>query len=84
MNPCDYYQPEKEISSLQHVYNSTSWIRPQSPAHQRVPPCSLKHIDTSCSLQHIVRSTISSGHAPSRTDDFYHLQSYVLPELRAS
>ncbi|KAF2612108.1 hypothetical protein F2Q70_00011380 [Brassica cretica] len=37
----------------------------------RVLPCSLKHIDTSLSLQHIARSTICSGHVPSRTDDSY-------------
>ncbi|KAF3503527.1 hypothetical protein F2Q69_00042878 [Brassica cretica] len=49
----------------------------------RVLPCSQKHIDTSCSLQHIARSTICSGHVPSRTDDSYQLQSYVLPRLRA-
>ncbi|WZZ70839.1 hypothetical protein YC2023_082209 [Brassica napus] len=29
----------------------------------RVPPCSLKHLNTSCSLQHIDRSTICSSHA---------------------
>ncbi|KAF2556136.1 hypothetical protein F2Q68_00015247 [Brassica cretica] len=50
----------------------------------RVSPCSLKHIDASCSLQHNDRFTICSGHGPSRTDDSYQLQSYVLPELRAS
>ncbi|KAF2589580.1 hypothetical protein F2Q70_00038352 [Brassica cretica] len=49
----------------------------------RVPPCSLKHIDTSCSLQHIDGSTICFGHASPRTDDSYHLQSPVLPRLRA-
>ncbi|WZZ89029.1 hypothetical protein YC2023_117608 [Brassica napus] len=49
----------------------------------RVPPCSLKHIDTSCSLQYIDGSTIYSGHAPPRTDGPYHLQRYVLPELRS-
>ncbi|KAF3584070.1 hypothetical protein F2Q69_00029017 [Brassica cretica] len=52
----------------------------------RVPPCSLQHID-SCLLQHIDGSTICSGHAPPRTDDSNHLQSYVqsyvLPELHA-
>ncbi|KAF3514260.1 hypothetical protein F2Q69_00005858 [Brassica cretica] len=35
----------------------------------RVTPCSLKYIDTSCSLQHTDRSTICSSHVPSRTDD---------------
>ncbi|KAF3529140.1 hypothetical protein DY000_02042185 [Brassica cretica] len=49
----------------------------------RVPPCSLKHTETSCSLQHIDRSTICSSHAPLRTDNSYPLQSYVLPRLRA-
>ncbi|KAF3602202.1 hypothetical protein F2Q69_00037729 [Brassica cretica] len=49
----------------------------------RVPPWSLKHTETSCSLQHIDRSTICSSHAPLRTDDSYPLQSYVLPRLRA-
>ncbi|KAF3586871.1 hypothetical protein F2Q69_00029023 [Brassica cretica] len=48
----------------------------------RVSPCSLKHIDASCSLQHNDRFTICSGHVPSRTDDSYQLESYVLPELR--
>ncbi|KAF3540825.1 hypothetical protein F2Q69_00024242 [Brassica cretica] len=48
-----------------------------------VPPRSLKHIDTSCSMQNVGRSTICFGHVPSRTDDSYHLQSYVLPEPRA-
>ncbi|KAF3597188.1 hypothetical protein DY000_02021768 [Brassica cretica] len=47
----------------------------------RVPPCSMKHLDTSCSLQHIDRSTICSGHVPPRTDDSYQLQSYVVPRL---
>ncbi|KAF2570094.1 hypothetical protein F2Q70_00003870 [Brassica cretica] len=28
MNPCDYYQPDDEICSLQHVYNATCWLRP--------------------------------------------------------
>ncbi|KAF3528387.1 hypothetical protein DY000_02040949 [Brassica cretica] len=37
MNPCDYYQPEEDVCSLQHVYNSTYWFRPQSPAHQQGP-----------------------------------------------
>ncbi|KAF3540412.1 hypothetical protein F2Q69_00023265 [Brassica cretica] len=49
----------------------------------RVPPCSLKHHDTSYTLQHINMTTICSGHVPSRTDDSYQLQSYVLPRLRA-
>ncbi|KAF3560585.1 hypothetical protein DY000_02015112 [Brassica cretica] len=31
----------------------------------RVPPCSLKHVNTSCSLQHIDMFTICSGHVPS-------------------
>ncbi|KAG2255656.1 hypothetical protein Bca52824_074950 [Brassica carinata] len=31
----------------------------------RVPPCSLKHIVTSFSLQHTDMSTILSGHVPS-------------------
>ena len=35
----------------------------------RVPPCSLKHIDASFSMQHTDRSTICFGHVPSRTDD---------------
>ncbi|KAF3536203.1 hypothetical protein F2Q69_00023030 [Brassica cretica] len=47
----------------------------------RVPPCSLKHFDTSCSLQHIDRSTIYSGHVPPRTDDSYQLQSYAMCPL---
>ncbi|KAF3485368.1 hypothetical protein F2Q69_00051969 [Brassica cretica] len=37
MNPCDYYQPDEEICSLQHVYKSILWLRPRSPAHQRGP-----------------------------------------------
>ncbi|KAF2583528.1 hypothetical protein F2Q68_00004746 [Brassica cretica] len=47
-----------------HVYNSTYWLRPRSPAHQQGPPCSLKHLNTSCSMQHIDRSTICFGHVP--------------------
>ncbi|KAF2620949.1 hypothetical protein F2Q68_00039275 [Brassica cretica] len=43
----------------------------------RVPPCSLKHIDTSCSLQHTDMSTILSGHVPSRTDDTYPLELHA-------
>ncbi|KAF3502038.1 hypothetical protein F2Q69_00042344 [Brassica cretica] len=46
-----------------------------------VPPCALKHLDTSCSLQHIDRSTFCSGHVPPRTDDSYQLKSYVLPRI---
>ncbi|KAG2251029.1 hypothetical protein Bca52824_081165 [Brassica carinata] len=38
---------------------------------RRVLPCSLKHIDTSCSLQHVDGFTICFGHVPSRTDDPY-------------
>ncbi|KAF3545826.1 hypothetical protein DY000_02006605 [Brassica cretica] len=49
----------------------------------RIPPCSLKHIDAICSLQHIDRFTICSGHVPSRTYDSYQPQSYMLPRLRA-
>ncbi|KAF3541553.1 hypothetical protein F2Q69_00022983 [Brassica cretica] len=49
----------------------------------RVTPCSLKHLDTSCSLQLIDRSTICSGHVPPKTDDSYQLQSYVHPRLHA-
>ncbi|WZZ27569.1 hypothetical protein YC2023_010970 [Brassica napus] len=49
----------------------------------RIPPCSLKHIDTLCSLQRIDRSTICFGHVPSKTDDSYPLQSYTLPRQRA-
>ncbi|KAF3515329.1 hypothetical protein F2Q69_00005491 [Brassica cretica] len=37
MNPYYYYQPDDKICSLQHVYNSTCWLRPRSPAHQRGP-----------------------------------------------
>ncbi|KAF2557907.1 hypothetical protein F2Q68_00016399 [Brassica cretica] len=33
----------------------------------RVPPCSLKYIDASCSLQHNDRFIVCSGHVPSRT-----------------
>ena len=42
-------------------------------------PCSSKHIEDLCSLQHIYYSTICSGHAPPRTDGSYLLQSYMLP-----
>ncbi|KAF3493341.1 hypothetical protein DY000_02053650 [Brassica cretica] len=44
-----------------HVYNSTYWLRPRSPAHQQGPPCSLKHLNTSCSMQHIDRSGGTQG-----------------------
>ncbi|KAF3584243.1 hypothetical protein F2Q69_00028773 [Brassica cretica] len=71
-----------------HAHCSTSTTLLLGSGHDlqlisRVPPCSLKHIDTSGSLQHINRSTICSGHVPSRTDDSYPLQSYVLLRLRA-
>ena len=33
----DCYQPDEVTCSLQHVYNSTYWFRPQSPAHQQGP-----------------------------------------------
>ncbi|KAG2270299.1 hypothetical protein Bca52824_064854 [Brassica carinata] len=44
----------------------------------RDTPWSSKHIEAPCSLQHIDYSTICSGHAPPRTDGFYHLGSHVL------
>ena len=71
-----------------HAHCSTSTTLLLGSGHDiqliiRVPPCSLKHINTSCSLQHIDGSTICSGHAPPRTDDSYHLQSCVLPEPHA-
>ncbi|KAH0873504.1 hypothetical protein HID58_070866 [Brassica napus] len=44
----------------------------------RDTPCSSKHIEAPCSLQHIDYSTICSGHASPRTDGSYHLQSHVL------
>uniref|UniRef100_M4DGJ1 Uncharacterized protein n=1 Tax=Brassica campestris TaxID=3711 RepID=M4DGJ1_BRACM len=71
---CDYYQLDEDICSLQHAYNSP----PLGSGHDlqliiRVPPCSRKHIDALCSLQHIDGFTICSGHVPSRTDDSYQL-----------
>ncbi|KAF3547871.1 hypothetical protein DY000_02007221 [Brassica cretica] len=71
-----------------HAHCSTSTTLLLGSGHDlqlisRVPPCSLKHTDTSCSLQHIDESIICSGHAPPRTDDSYHLQSYVLPRPHA-
>ncbi|KAF2608620.1 hypothetical protein F2Q68_00044618 [Brassica cretica] len=44
----------------------------------RDTPCSSKHIEAPCSLQHIDYSTICSGHASPRTDGSYHLQSHML------
>ncbi|KAF3566369.1 hypothetical protein DY000_02015101 [Brassica cretica] len=41
-------------------------------------PCSSKHIEAPCSLQHIDYSTICSGHAPPRTDGSYLLRSHVV------
>ncbi|KAF2538743.1 hypothetical protein F2Q68_00021783 [Brassica cretica] len=38
----------------------------------RDTPCSSKHIEAPCSLQHIDYSTICSGHAAPRTDGSYH------------
>ncbi|KAF3497710.1 hypothetical protein DY000_02053556 [Brassica cretica] len=32
-----YYRPGEDICSLQHVYNSNYWLRPQSLAHQQGP-----------------------------------------------
>ncbi|KAF2610053.1 hypothetical protein F2Q70_00011648 [Brassica cretica] len=57
-----------------HAHCSTSTTLLLGSGHDiqlisRVPPCSLKHIDASCSLQHIDRFTICFGHVPSRTDD---------------
>ncbi|KAF3534618.1 hypothetical protein DY000_02040780 [Brassica cretica] len=43
----------------------------------RDTPCSSKHIEGPCSLQHIDYSTICFGHVPHRTDDSYHLQGHV-------
>ncbi|KAF3611412.1 hypothetical protein DY000_02048812 [Brassica cretica] len=71
-----------------HAHCSTSTALLTGSGHDlqlisRVPPCSLKHIDASCSLQHNDRFIVCSGHVPSRTYDFYQLQSYMLPELCA-
>ncbi|KAF3607843.1 hypothetical protein DY000_02047985 [Brassica cretica] len=49
----------------------------------RDTPCSSKYIEAPCSLQHIDYSTICYGHAPPRPDGSSHLQSSVLPKLRA-
>ncbi|KAF3597902.1 hypothetical protein DY000_02021359 [Brassica cretica] len=37
LNPCDYCQLDEEICSLEHIYSSTYWLRPRSPAHQQGP-----------------------------------------------
>ena len=71
-----------------HAHCSTSTTLLAGSGHDlqlisRVPPCSLKHLDTSCSLQHNGMSTICSGYVLPRTDESYQLQSYVLPRLRA-
>ncbi|KAF3598327.1 hypothetical protein F2Q69_00035196 [Brassica cretica] len=36
-DPGDYHQRDEDICSLQHVHNSTYWLRPRSPAHQQDP-----------------------------------------------
>ncbi|KAF2591457.1 hypothetical protein F2Q70_00039197 [Brassica cretica] len=36
-NSGGYYRPGEDICSLQHVYNSNYWLRPQSLAHQQGP-----------------------------------------------
>ncbi|KAF3549818.1 hypothetical protein DY000_02007119 [Brassica cretica] len=76
----------KQIKIYAHCSTSTTLLTGSGHGLQlirRVPSYSLKYIDTSCSLQHIDRSTICSGHVPPRTDDAYQPQSYVLPKLRA-
>ncbi|KAF2601361.1 hypothetical protein F2Q70_00026462 [Brassica cretica] len=63
-----------QMKSYAHCSMSTTLLLGSSQDLQlisRVPPCSLKHIDTSCSLQHVDGFTICSGHVPSKTDDPY-------------
>ncbi|KAF3578743.1 hypothetical protein DY000_02030682 [Brassica cretica] len=71
------FHPEKTFS-----YESTPTTPHTGPGHDlqhtnRDTPCSSKHIEAPCSLQHINYSTICFGHVPHRTDDSYHLQGHV-------
>ncbi|KAF3552632.1 hypothetical protein DY000_02007638 [Brassica cretica] len=85
----DRLTPTIAINQMKlHAHCSTSTTLLTGTGHDlqlisRIPPCSLKYIDASCSLHHNDRFTVCSSHVPSRTDDSYQLQSYVLPELRA-
>ncbi|KAF3536205.1 hypothetical protein F2Q69_00023032 [Brassica cretica] len=73
----DYYQPDEVPFSLQHVYNSTYWLMPRSPAHQQGPSTlteAPRHImltaayrQAMCPLEPCApKATCPLGHVPTR------------------
>ena len=80
-----YNRPAINTNKMKfYIHGSTSASPYNGSGHDhqltdRDTPCSSKHIEAPCSLQHVDYSTICSSHAPPKTECSYYLQSYVLP-----